>query len=165
MRTRFSDTIDNVKAKIDNVKAKTQDEEDQGPLSRPSLTRHLIPSQFGASLTSSQLEGPPPTTLRLARQAAHSCEQFPTLTEAWGHDTRRDPGTRTSSPRCVGDRFPTPCKHTSWWPVRAAGPDRSLNTGLVSWTTITSPSSPTLLHASSAGGTQAPPTMRPTVRP
>jgi hypothetical protein len=26
--TRFSDTIDNVKAKIDNVKAKTQDEED-----------------------------------------------------------------------------------------------------------------------------------------
>jgi hypothetical protein len=30
--------IDNVKVKIDNVKAKTQDEEDRGPLSRPSLT-------------------------------------------------------------------------------------------------------------------------------
>jgi hypothetical protein len=27
-KTRFSDTIDNVNAKIDNVKAKTQDEED-----------------------------------------------------------------------------------------------------------------------------------------
>jgi hypothetical protein len=27
-KTRFSDTIDNVKAKIDNMKAKIQDEED-----------------------------------------------------------------------------------------------------------------------------------------
>jgi hypothetical protein len=27
-KTRFSDTINNVKAKIDNVKAKTQDDED-----------------------------------------------------------------------------------------------------------------------------------------
>jgi hypothetical protein len=31
-KTWFSDTIDNVKAKIDNVKAKTQDEEDRIPL-------------------------------------------------------------------------------------------------------------------------------------
>jgi hypothetical protein len=36
-RTWFYDTIDNMKAKIDNVKAKTQDEEDSGPKSRPSL--------------------------------------------------------------------------------------------------------------------------------
>jgi hypothetical protein len=38
-----SDTIDNVKTNIDNVKAKIQDEEDQRPLSRPSLTRRPIP--------------------------------------------------------------------------------------------------------------------------
>jgi hypothetical protein len=62
-----SDTIDNVKAKIiDNVKAKIQDEEDQGPLSRPSLARRPIPDQLGASPTSSPLEGPPPSSLRLA---------------------------------------------------------------------------------------------------
>jgi hypothetical protein len=42
--TRFSNTIDNVKAKIDNVKAKTRDEEDRGALSRPSLARCLVPN-------------------------------------------------------------------------------------------------------------------------
>jgi hypothetical protein len=40
---KSSDTIDNVKANIDNVKAKIQNEEDQGPLSRPSLARRPIP--------------------------------------------------------------------------------------------------------------------------
>jgi hypothetical protein len=83
--TRFSDTIDNVKAKIDNVKAKTQDEEDRGPLSRPSLARRPVPDQLGAPPTSSLLEGPlrevfashdksPPrtTSLYLARQAPAS---------------------------------------------------------------------------------------------
>jgi hypothetical protein len=75
-----------------------------------------------------------------------------------GHDRRHDPEIRTSSPRRVGDRFPMPCKHTSWRLMRAAGLDRSPNAGLLSCTTIPSPSSPTLLHASSARGTQAPPT-------
>jgi hypothetical protein len=60
-----SDTIDNVKAKIDNVKAKIQDDEDEGPLSRPSLSRRPIPDHLGASPTSSPLEGPPPSSLHL----------------------------------------------------------------------------------------------------
>jgi hypothetical protein len=42
--------------------------------------------------------------------------------------------------------------------MQAADPDRSFNTGLPSCTTIPSPSSPTLSHASFARGTQAPPT-------
>jgi hypothetical protein len=82
-----------------------------------------------------------------------------------GHDTRHDPGTRTSSPRRVRDSFPTPCKHTSWRPAREAGPDRSLNAGLLSCTAVSSPSSPTLPHASFTCGTQAPPTTSSGLRP
>jgi hypothetical protein len=68
-KTKLSNTIDNVKAKIDNVKAKTQDEEDPRPRSRLSLARRPVPDQLGAPPTNSLLEGPPPTSLRLARQA------------------------------------------------------------------------------------------------
>jgi hypothetical protein len=39
-----------------------------------------------------------------------------------------------------------------------AGPDRSLNAALLNCAAIQSPSSPTLQHANSARGTQAPPT-------
>jgi hypothetical protein len=51
-----------------------------------------------------------------------------------------------------------PCKHTSWRPARAAGPDRSLYAALLSRTAIKSPSHPILQHASSTQGTQVPPT-------
>jgi hypothetical protein len=89
--TRFSDTIDNVKAKIDNVKvkidnvkAKTQDEEDRRSLSRPSLARHPVPDQLDLrpvpywrdplrQVSASHDMSPPRTTsLRLARQAPAS---------------------------------------------------------------------------------------------
>jgi hypothetical protein len=96
--TKSSDTINNVKAKIDNVKAKIQDEEDWGPLSRPSLSRRHVPDQLGASPTNSPLEGPLPSSLRLARQvsASHnkpldSHEQFPYPTEAWTTPRRAAP--------------------------------------------------------------------------
>jgi hypothetical protein len=62
-------------------------------------------------------------------------------------------------PRRVGDRFPTPCKRTSWRPMQAAGPDKSLNVGLPGCTAMPLPSSPILPHASFARGTQAPHTM------
>jgi hypothetical protein len=44
LEVKSSNTIDNVKAKIDNVKARIQDEEDRGPLSRPSLARRPVPN-------------------------------------------------------------------------------------------------------------------------
>jgi hypothetical protein len=105
--TEPSDTIDNVKAKTDNVKAKIQDEEDSGPLSVPSLAIRLAPDQLGASPTSSLLEGPPPSNLRLARQAARSHEQFSSPIEAWATTCGANPRRKclhrdewgTNSPR------------------------------------------------------------------
>jgi hypothetical protein len=44
--------------------------------------------------------------------------------------------------------------------IQAAQPDKSLNAGLTSCAAIPSPSSLALPHASSARGTQAPPTTR-----
>jgi hypothetical protein len=143
------------------MKAKTQDEEGWRPLSRRSLVRRPVRDQLGAPPTSSLLEGPlrgvsssheesPPRTRSLCHARA-----VPDSDWGVGHDTRRDPETRTSSPRRVRDRFPASCKHNSWRPVQAAGPNRGLNAGLLSCTAIPSPSSPTLLDASSAWGTQA----------
>jgi hypothetical protein len=57
-KTRHSNTIDNVKAKIDNVKAKIQDEERRS-WSRPTLARHSVFGQLVASSTSFPLEEPP----------------------------------------------------------------------------------------------------------
>jgi hypothetical protein len=162
-KTWLSDTIDNVKSKINNVKAKTQDEEDPGPQSRPSLARRPVLDQLGASMTSSLPEGPPPTSLRLARQVSASHDKSPPLTTSlslaqrilrpvrvppnsdWGvgHDTRHDPGIQTPPPRRMGNQFPTPCNHTSWQTTQAADPDRGLNAGLLNCAAIPSPSYPT----------------------
>jgi hypothetical protein len=57
--TRYSNTIDNVKAKIDNVKAKIQDKEERRPWSRPIVARRPIFGQLVASSTSFPLEEPP----------------------------------------------------------------------------------------------------------
>jgi hypothetical protein len=57
-KTRHSNTIDNVKAKIDNVKAKIQDEE-RRPWSRPTLVRRLVFGQLAASPSNFPLEEPP----------------------------------------------------------------------------------------------------------
>jgi hypothetical protein len=90
-------------------------------------------------------------SLRLARQVSDS---------EWyvGHDTRRELRARGPPPTRVGERFPAPCKYNSWRPCKKLTPTRALIAGLTGCAAIPSPSSPTLQHASSARGTQAPPT-------
>jgi hypothetical protein len=167
-----------VKAKIDNVKVKIHDEEDWGPCKtitgKTSCSRPVgsISGQLTTRGTPSEQFPPRTTSLCVTRQVSALHDKSPPRTTSrsfaravpvsdWGvgHDTRYDPETQTSSPRHVGGPFPTPCKYTSWWPARTAGPDRSLNTALLGCAAVTSPSSLTLQHASSARGTQAPPTM------
>jgi hypothetical protein len=135
-KTRLIDIIDNVKAKIDNVKAKTRNEVDPGPRSRSSLARHHVPDQLGAPPTNFLLEGPPTTSLRLARQVSVSRGLPPTPTEAWAATRGVTSGRGRLHHDAWGNQFPTPCKHTSRRPTRAAGPDRSLNAGLLSCTAI-----------------------------
>jgi hypothetical protein len=97
-------------------------------------------------------KSPPRTTSHLFARAV------PVSNWDVGHNTRRDPETQASTPRRMGDRFPKPCRHTSWQPAWATGLDRSLNTTLLNYAAITSQSSLALQHVSSARGTQAPPT-------
>jgi hypothetical protein len=139
-----------VKAKIDNVKAKIQDKEEKGPWSRPTLARRPVFGQLAASSTSSPLEGPP-------REVSASHKKSP-------------PHTRSSAPtgtwaQTRGISTPTDARGRmilhflrvqQLAAIQAARPDKSLNVVLTGYADITSPSSPTLLHASSAQGTQAP---------
>jgi hypothetical protein len=114
-----------VKAKIDNVKAKIQDEEDQGPRSRPTLARRQVSDQLAASPTSSLQEGSP-------REVSASHEKSPPRTtypdSDWcvGHDTQRELRTRVPPPTRIGERFPVPCKYTSWRPCKQLAPTRAL---------------------------------------
>jgi hypothetical protein len=78
--------------------------------SPPRITSHHLARQIFASHD----KCPPRTgSFHLAQQVSASHEKFPR--RGVGHDMRRDPETRTSSQRCVENRFPAPCKHTSWW--------------------------------------------------
>jgi hypothetical protein len=63
-----------------------------------------------------------------------------------------------------GGLIPHACKRTSWRPVLAAGPDKSINAGLPRCTAIPSPSSPTLPPTSFARGTQVLPTTSSSLR-
>jgi hypothetical protein len=90
-------------------------------MSRPSLARRLVPDQLGASPTSSLLDEPPPSSLRLARQVSASHDKPLVRTSSSQLRVRRGPRhaarprDEMSSPLRVGDRFPAPCKHSSWW--------------------------------------------------
>jgi hypothetical protein len=67
----------------------------------------------------------------------------------------RDANTFTAT---RGGPIPRAMQTHQLGPARAAGPDRGLNTALLGYAAVKLPSSPTLQHASSARGTQAPPT-------
>jgi hypothetical protein len=127
--TRHSNTIDNVKAKIDNVKAKIQDKEDRRPWSRPTLARQV---------SASHGKSPPRTTSHVP-------------TRGWA----RTCGARTTTDACGGTNLHA-MQVQQLATMQATLPDKSLNAGLTGCAAITSPSSPTLQHASSARGTQAP---------
>jgi hypothetical protein len=148
--TRHSDTIDNVKAKIDNFKAKIREKEERRPWSRPSLARRPVFGQLAASPTSSPLEEPP-------RQVSASHDKSPPHTRslvstgAWAQTH----GTGIAIDACGGMNLHVTRKQ-QLAAMQAARLDKSLNVGLTSCTAITSPSSPTLPHASTARGTQAP---------
>jgi hypothetical protein len=139
--------IDNVKAKIDNVKAKIQDKEEKEPWSRPTLARCLVFGQLATSPTSFPLEG----SLRLARQLPASHDESPphttspVLTGVWAETHDSSIATDT----CRGTNLHViPVQQLV--AMQAARPGKSINAGLTSCATITSPSSPTLPHASSA---------------
>jgi hypothetical protein len=112
------------------------------------------------------LEGPhdksPPRTrsLRLAREVSASHEKSPprttnpALTGAWAQMH----GTSTTTD-AHGGMVPDAMQVQQLAAMHASRFDKSLNAGLTGCAAITSPSLPTLPHASSARGTQAPSTM------
>jgi hypothetical protein len=146
------DKINNVKAKIDNVKAKIQDK-DKKPWSRSTLARLLVLGQLAASPTSFSLE----ESLRLARQVSALHDKSPSVRPRLvcrpGRTTRASPLTH------MEERISKSCKIQQLAAMQTARLAKSVNAGLTSCAAITSPSSPTLPHASSARGTQEPSTV------
>jgi hypothetical protein len=164
-KTRHSNTIDNVKAKIDNVKAKIQDKEEKRSWSRSTLARRPVFGQLAASPTSFPLEEPP-------RQVSTSHNKSQARQVSALHDMSRSrqvsapTGTwaQTHGTSIATDAYGGTNLHVMWeqklGAMQVACPGRSLNASLTGRTTITSPSSPALPHASTAQGTQAPSTTR-----
>jgi hypothetical protein len=103
------------------------------------------------SPTSSLQEGPPPTSLCLAREVSASHDLPPAPTGAWAMTHGVSPRREHHHQNVWGNDSP---RHAN----TPAGPNKSLNAGLSGCTSIPSTSSPTLPHASSAWGTRAPPT-------
>jgi hypothetical protein len=143
-----------VKAKIDNVNAKIQDKVERRPWSRPTLARRPVFGQLAASPTSSPLEGPP-------RQVSASHEKSPprTTSPSPAGTWAQTHSASTTTDAC-GGTIPHVMQVQQLAAMQAARPNKRLNAGLTSYAAITSPSSPTLLNASSARGTQAPSTTR-----
>jgi hypothetical protein len=106
-------------------------------------------------------KGTPTTSLRLARQVCASHDKSPprttspVLTGVWAQTH----GTSIATDACGGTNLYV-MRVQQLAAMQAARLAKSLNAGLTSCAAITSPSSPTLPHASSARGTQAPSTMR-----
>jgi hypothetical protein len=143
-----------VKAKIDNIKAKIQDKEEKISWSRPTLARRPVFGQLATSPTSFPLEEP-------RREVSASHEKSPPRTRspvptgAWAQTH----GTSTATDACEGTNLHV-MQAQQLAAMQAARPDKRLNAGLTRCAAITSPSYPTLPHASSDRGTQAPSTTR-----
>jgi hypothetical protein len=128
-------------------------------------TRHQVSDKLAASPTSTLQEGSTrqvsashdkslshTTSLRLARPPPNS---------DWcvGHDTRREPRAEHHLRNACGNDSPRHANTQAGGHARA-DPNKSLNAGQSGCAAIPSTSSPTLPHASSARGTQAPSTTR-----
>jgi hypothetical protein len=90
----------------------------------PTSWQHLRPVPYKRDsprqVPASHEKSPPRTTsLRLARQVSASHDKslaraLPNSNWCVGHDTRHEPRARAPPPKHVGERFPAPCKYTSW---------------------------------------------------
>jgi hypothetical protein len=162
--TRQSNTIDNVKVKIDNVKAKIQDKEEKGSWSRPTVARRPVSSQLVASPTSSPLEGsprensasheksPPRTTSHpLTRQVSASHEKsLPRIRSPAPAGMWAQAHSASTTTDARGETILHVMQVQQLAAMQAAHPNKGLNASLTGCTTVTSSSSPTLPHASSA---------------
>jgi hypothetical protein len=97
-------------------------------------------------------------SLCLAREVSASHELSPASTGAWAI-TRGASLGREHHHRNAWGMIPRAMQIHQLAVMQEVGPDKSLNAGLSGCTAIPSTSSPTLPHASSARGTQAPHTM------
>jgi hypothetical protein len=114
------------------------------PDKSPPRTTSLRPTR---QVSASQQKSPPRTTsprLRLVRGPGHAVQAQ---------------GASTTTDAC-GGTIPRAMRIHQLAAMQAGGSNKSLNAGLPDCTAIPSPSSPTLPHASSARGTQAPSTTR-----
>jgi hypothetical protein len=125
--TRFSDTIDNVKVKIDNVKSK--DSVRGGPRTPIKTLTGKTPSlrPDGSISDSSLLEGPPPRSLRLARQLSASHEKSPSRASSSRLRLRR--GSRHAARPRDTNVFTT----TRGEPIHHAMQAHQLAAGVRSW--------------------------------
>jgi hypothetical protein len=95
--------------------------------------------------------------IRPARQVSASHDLPPVPTGAWAMARGASSGHEHHHDEC-GGAIPHAMQVQQLVVMQAAHPDKRLNAGLTGCAAITSPSSPTLPHAISARGTQAPPT-------
>jgi hypothetical protein len=107
-------------------------------------------------------KGTPTTSLRLAREVSASHDEPPLARQASAsHDKSwaQTHGVCTAT-NVRGGMILHAMQVPQLAVMQAAHPDKSLNAGPTGCAAITSPSSPTLPHASSARGTQVPSTTR-----
>jgi hypothetical protein len=132
----------------------------------PTSWQHLRPVPYkrdpptSLRLARQSHDKSPPRTrsLRLARQVSASHELSPLwLVRGLWHAARAWGASTTTKMR--GGTIPRAMQMRQLAVMQATGPDKSLNAGMFDCTAIPSTSSPTLPHASSARGTQTPPTM------